>query len=123
MADKPYTLDDFFREAAERNLTAQDLFPGVVERLAEMGDADGLAAIAARPTDPTQALTVLLAECRRANEAAIKKYKGIVISLAALDAAESALRGERVFSFCGGWPNLFDFPSADQPPLQWEEKR
>src|SRR5688500_643790 len=35
-----YTLDDFFAEAQAKNLTADDLRPGLVARLAEMGDPD-----------------------------------------------------------------------------------
>lgn len=40
-----YTLDDFFREAREKNLTASDLFPQVIKRLADRGDPEAIAAL------------------------------------------------------------------------------
>lgn len=45
-APRRYTVEDFFAEARAKNLTVFDLFPQVIRRLAEQGDADATAALA-----------------------------------------------------------------------------
>jgi hypothetical protein len=69
-----------------------------------------------------EALQALYDACTEANAAAIEKLNGTVIDLGVLSAADSALCGERVVYFCGGWPNVLTGPSAEfhyPTPLEW----
>lgn len=74
------------------------------------------------PAEPHKAaLQSLYDACRTANAKAIERLHGIVIPLHVLDEADSALSGDRVVSFCGGWPNvLMDRlePAEAEPQLE-----
>jgi hypothetical protein len=69
------------------------------------------------------ALHALYYACTAANAAAVKKFQGIVIDFNVLDQAQSALSGEKVVSFCGGWPNVLTGPEAfvEPDPLVFED--
>lgn len=69
------------------------------------------------------ALQSLYDACQTANAKAIERLRGIVIPLGVLDEACSALTGERVVSFCGGWPNVLTDPMLSRAPteLKWDE--
>jgi len=49
---EPMTLDEFFREAKARNLTAADLVPGLIDNLAAKGDPEAIAAKARLAAQP-----------------------------------------------------------------------
>lgn len=70
-----------------------------------------------------EALRALIAECEWANEEAVRRFQCSVIPYSLLNEAHEALTGERVVSFCGGYPSLRQPPLFPrQEPLQWEEK-
>ena len=69
-----------------------------------------------------EALTNMIAECRTANASAAQKLGGHVIRYSVLDAAIGAVTGERVVSFCGGYPYLFTKSVFTAQALVWTDE-
>ena len=54
-----------------------------------------------------KALRALIAECEFANTRCVELHKHTAIDFQLLDEVQAAL-GERIATFCGGWPTLRD---------------
>lgn len=67
------------------------------------------------------ALKALIDECNRDNALAVEYLGCSLISASAIDAALTALTGERVVSFCAGYPHIFEQPAEKAPVLDWSD--